>query len=214
MDNIMEEYDIYIPGHNEAPFSRIGVFMTGGIDSTLLMCMVIEELQRLNRNDIELHAFTVYKPDGPTEYAPRIIKMIEEHYNVKIHHTNNMPNSEKHIHERCMDPTNIQRALDTYDGDLRVYLGANNVPPIAQQSIRHKRTWTYKERSHYHMPLLTWGKDEIIEKMYDMEIEHLIPYTHSCSRQLEGACGICFSCEEREWGFKRLGRIDPGTIPL
>lgn len=210
----MQENEIYIPGHNEAPFSKIGVFMTGGIDSTLLMCMIIEELKKQNRNDITLHAFTVYKQDAPTEYSPRIIKMIEEHYDVEIHLTNNMPNDAKHMHERCMDPSNIQTAYDTYDQDIRIYLGSNEPPPIAKNSFRHKRTWTYKEKSHYHLPLLNWAKDEIIQKMYDMKIEHLIPYTHSCGAQIEGECNDCFSCEERQWGFKQLGLKDPGTIPL
>ena len=61
-------------------------------------------------------------------------------------------------------------------------------------------------------PFANLHKPQILDLLYKLDCDDLIPYTHSCVMTPVGTCNNCFSCDERAWGFSALGKTDPGTI--
>ena len=43
--------------------NKIGVYVSGGLDSTALLCLILTELQRIGRMDMPITCFTVAKSD-------------------------------------------------------------------------------------------------------------------------------------------------------
>ena len=64
----------------------VGAYVSGGLDSTIMLCMMLTELRNINRLDIPVTCFTITKSDGPTFYATQVIKKVEEKFSVKLIH--------------------------------------------------------------------------------------------------------------------------------
>ena len=86
------------PKHLECEFiftipevDNIGLFMSGGLDSSAMLTLILKELAETNRlNTVSLTAFTLEKPTGEPMYATRILKKFEDHFQVNILHVNNI----------------------------------------------------------------------------------------------------------------------------
>jgi 7-cyano-7-deazaguanine synthase in queuosine biosynthesis len=62
--------------------------------------------------------------------------------------------------------------------------------------------------TYYTSPFLFLHKPQMIDIFYKLAVEDIIPYCHSCVLQEIKKCGVCYSCEERAWGFEMLGKQD------
>lgn len=191
---------------------NIGVFFSGGLDSTILMCLIIDEIKKTNK-PIKLHAFTMYKPTGETDYAPRLLNLISNHYNIDITHKNNIPNREPFISLGRMDMEQIKVVYDEYKFNIQLYLAGNNMPPKTVKDFGEIQLgFVYSNTMYYKYPFINLLKSQMIDLYNHLGVDFLIPYTHSCSQQPVGKCNMCWSCTERSWGFKMLGLTDPETI--
>ena len=73
-----------------------------------------------------------------------------------------------------------------------------------------KIDYGFNENSYvFNSPFLFMHKPQILDILYKLGCESVIPYTHSCTQLEVGQCGLCYSCEERAWGFKMLDKQDP-----
>ena len=89
------------PKHLEREFiftipevDNIGIFMSGGLDSSAMLSLILKELAETDRlKTVSLTAFTLEKPTGEPVYATRILKKFEDHFQVNISHVNNIPNN-------------------------------------------------------------------------------------------------------------------------
>jgi len=70
--------DMDIPEH----LNHIGVMLSGGMDSTLLLFLILEKLSSLEKN-ISLTVFNVPKNDSKT-HSRKIVNFIENKYNRSI----------------------------------------------------------------------------------------------------------------------------------
>ena len=213
------------PKHLEREFTftipevdNIGIFMSGGLDSSAMLTLILKELVETNRlKTVSLNAFTLEKPTGEPLYATRILKKFEDHFQVNIMHVNNIPNTEEAIRQGRMASTVIVETCKQFNGLM--YLSGNNMPPPDIKIFKGGLGFTYKQTSLYQQPFLNLLKPQMTDILYKLETDFIIPYTHSCSRQLRGKCNSCYSCKERSWGFEelglaKLGLVDPETIDL
>ena len=192
----------------------VGIFMSAGLDSTSLLCLILEELKSTNRLDtVTVIAFTVYKHTLEPVYASRMIDLISKHYDVNIVHVNNLVNSEPFLSAGTMNaPDHIKLIHQEYGPDIALYMSVNNMPPEHIKKFENSLGFVYNIPSDHYRPFINLYKPQMIDIMYKLGVEHLIPYTHSCSRLPIGNCNVCYSCTERAWGFEQLGLLNPDTI--
>ena len=112
------------PKHLEREFTftipevdKIGIFMSGGLDSSAMLSLILKELAETNRlKTVSLTAFTLEKPTGEPMYATRILKKFEDHFQVNILHVNNIPNTEEAIRQGRMDANVIVETCKQFNG--------------------------------------------------------------------------------------------------
>jgi hypothetical protein len=208
------------PKHLEREFTftipktdNVGIFMSGGLDSSAMLSLILKELTETDRlKTVSLTAFTLEKPTGEPMYATRILKKFEDYFQVNILHVNNIPNTAEAIRQGRMASNVIVETCKQFNG--QIYLSGNNMPPSNIKTFNGNLGFEYKPTLLYHQPFLDLLKPHMTDILYKLGTDFIIPYTHSCSRQLVGKCNSCYSCEERSWGFDELGLKDPETIDL
>lgn len=194
----------------------VGLFYSGGIDSTALLGLILNDLVESNRiKNVNLKIYTMYKPTGETDYSPRLLSMISNHYNIELNHINNVPNEEPHISLGRMNMKEVENIYNQHNGKIKIYMAANNMPPKSVKDFGDAGlNFVYRPVYYVGFPFLNLLKPQMIDILYKLKLDYLIPYTHSCSKQYEGRCNNCWSCTERAWGFEILGLEDPETIKL
>jgi 7-cyano-7-deazaguanine synthase in queuosine biosynthesis len=205
-NHLQREFVFTIP-----PVDKIGIFMSGGLDSSAMVSLILQELIETDRlKTVPITAFTVEKPTGEPLYASRILNKFEEHFQVNITHVNNISNTKEAAQQGRMDHNVVIETCNTFDS--LVYLSGNNMPTADIKIFKGELGFTYKQTSLYQQPFLNLLKPQMIDILYKLGTDFIIPYTHSCSTQLIGKCTGCYSCEERKWGFEELLLSDPETI--
>ena len=191
---------------------KVGLFMSGGIDSATLLCAIITELNNTNRT-IPICAYTTYKHTREQDYTPRLINLINSYYNVSIEHINNLPNREEFLKEGVADPKNMFDVYEQHGGNITIYTANNNQAEETFDIFKH-RTLHYTPQPNIVSPFIYMKKTQILDINYKLGADFLLPYTHSCARIPVGDCNDCYNCEERQWAFDILGTTNPATIPL
>ena len=196
-------------------YYNIGLYLSGGLDSAALLCLILAELREIGKLDsVPITCFTVNKNDGLTFYSNQVIKRIEEKYDVSIEHINNIANDDNQSSLGNIGPTAI-KFVTTYHSGMVVYMAHNRMAPDNIRPFNQRLLIDYgmsTSNSWYLSPFLFLHKPQILDIFYKLDCDEIIPYTHSCNVLKEGACGECYSCAERKWGFDSLGKTDPGTI--
>lgn len=196
---------------------EVGVYTSGGLDSTALLCLVLSELTRLGDiNRIPVTCFTINKSDGPTFYATQVVKKVEEHFATKLIHVNDLPNdADADVYGNI--GLNAMKTISNYSQNMVIFMGINRMAPDEIRPFKQVLRVDYgtnKTTPLYTAPFLFLHKPQILDLYYKLGCENLIQYTHTCTELEHGACGKCYSCAERKWGFDALGKTDPGTIIL
>jgi len=206
-DRLTTELNFEIPVVNlrNNKINRVGVFVSGGIDSAILLCLVILELKATNRLDsTEITAFTVIKNEGSTYYAQRVIDKISNLFGISITHINNLLNDTEAI-GRVGEKTIRKVYNDTYD-DTILYMAVNQMAPDDVRTFSQTLKIKYQKNNIFQSPFLSLHKPQILDIYYKLGCKNIIQYTHSCTVQSIGSCNNCYSCKEREWGFTALGK--------
>lgn len=215
--NLTTELDFTIPIVNiqNNKIDRVGVFVSSGLDSAALLCLIISELKSTNRLDsIKLTAFTVVKDEGSTYYAQRIIDKISKKFGVSIEHINNIPNDLDAYSAGRLGSHAIEKVWMDTNKDTLLYMAVNQMAPDGIRPFSQTLKVVYQENKIFRTPFLTLHKPQILDIYYKLGCEDIIEYTHSCTVQAVGSCNNCYSCKEREWGFTALDKkviqtIDP-----
>lgn len=192
---------------------KIGVLLSGGLDSTALLCMIISELQATKRIDkVSITAFTLVKGDGGPYYAARMLEKIKAHFGVEIEHVNNVANDE-------FATGRVGRGAWLYiqkqNPTMLFYQGVNRQAPADIKEFNNALAVNYREDTfNMKSPFLDMLKPQILDIYYQLECEELIPYSHSCTETPVDRCDECYACEERQWAFDVLGEVNPPTTAL
>lgn len=195
---------------------NVGLFLSGGLDASALLCLIIEELNNTNRANIPIHIWTCNKPPDPVNGA-RMVDIISREYNRELIYHNNYEVSEEAKANGVFDFQSTRDAYNQFDS-IELYMAGNNSwekTQWADQITGNHATlpWWYPEEPHVTYPFLMMLKSQMIDVYYKLGKEHLIPYTYSCSKKDPPACGICYSCTEADFGFEQLNKKRPSFVP-
>lgn len=195
-----KEIEIEIPND----FDTLGVQLSGGPDSAILLYLLAKENQ--NRKNILI--FTVPKHDGAALYVQDIVVYVREHLKLNLPNPIFVGNPDLH-HGLIVRNANTE-IFEKYKS-ICLFTGTNQNPPS-----QFKMPGLYPYREPYNAnrkiktPFLHLYKYHILDLYYQFGQEKLLELTHTCTEQQIGRCNKCFQCSERAWGFDQLGKIDPG----
>ena len=191
---------------NIKPKGKIGILMSGGIDS-----WVLYNLLKLTPNCPPISIFIIMAGgDGGVGYdTPERISLLTDRDDIIeidkfIECTeNDSPNFKPwaKIIEMSMDYIIERYGLD------ELYNGSNMNPPIEHFpefniDEMSNRPWTIPNLWSIKCPLLHLYKYHIIDLANRHNIN--IKNTHSCNVDPHGDCGKCWWCLEKQWGYNQL----------
>jgi hypothetical protein len=195
------------------PNLRYGIMLSGGLDSAVLFYLILADAKSKNI-ELNIQPFTIPKTDGSYLYVEDILNYFGDQFNILIpdtihvgdpsaHHTLQSKTAvieilEKHPHIDCLYFATNQNPTHSFD--------YSKYPPGCFPN-RVKGSTDPKIQ----MPFIDMYKDEILKFVFDNSQEELLFLTHTCTEQKTGRCGQCFQCNERQWAFDQLGKIDPGV---
>lgn len=175
------------------PVKKIAVTFSGGMDSTLLLYMLLQD-REVSQVDTEIHCFTATQC-GTKIHSQKVLSLPE--FAGKIVH-----------HLDCDNPIDESvkpLTLKLLEDGWTVY-GASNAVPLEQIGGRYPPR-PVKNPAHPNLilPFMFLFKYHITDAYYKLGIENLINVTHTCTEQEYGECGQCFACREKAWSFDKLG---------
>jgi len=188
--------------------------MSGGLDSASLLCLILANTPA----SVPITCFTVQKRDYSIPYAPRVVQKLSEYFNRKILHVLDVENDPVAFSNGYIGNTPIRKLMIEHPG-MKLYMGLNRAPlpniKIFKNSLKIRYSDHCYDNPAFASPFLNTNKPDIIQHLYTLGCDHIIPYTKSCTvSDSHIPCNNCYACEERAWGFEMLGKEDPGTIPL
>jgi 7-cyano-7-deazaguanine synthase in queuosine biosynthesis len=181
---------------------NIGVLFSGGMDSTLLLYLILDEL---NTREIDAIVKCYIMQPSPLMYArcTYILELFEAKFSRKIY-------------KQKIQKMWLREAVKTileFDGGI-VFSGCNKVLDNLNPTVYIKgdtppiRGNAYSEL-HYR-PFIELDKAEIAYLYHEKNILDLIGLTYSCGSNFEAPCGGCYFCLERIWA---LSLINISTNP-
>jgi hypothetical protein len=210
--------------YNDGP---IGVSISGGADSALLLYMLMSNVTQ------PIHIYNMWSSSRKFSFAKSIDNVIAVcskltgNVNYTVHKVQVEP---KESIEFCVNM--LSNALNK-DIDI-IYLGLTKFPPkqVYLQFEQQQQDWHNEFRSdeivhplfgltinegpdtsssldnRAYVPLFNYNKKDIarLYKLFDLE-NTLLPVTRSCEDDdhPDSHCGKCWWCQERLWAFGHLG---------
>lgn len=178
---------------------RIGIFLSGGMDSALLLYLIREKYSN------KIYPLTVPKHDGAVNYIDNIISWIETKTNKSIEPPIIIGNPD--LHHSLILSDAINRAIKHNFADL--YFLGGNIYPESILPNGPNRIKIYNKKIL--KPLFDLYKSDILKLYLNFDLVDLIKYTHTCTEQKVGRCNVCWQCGERKWAFDQCGIEDTST---
>jgi hypothetical protein len=183
--------------HSIKSTDRIGIMLSGGMDSALLLYL-------LAKNVDNILPFTVPKTDGAKHYVGPIIDWVNQRLNKQITQTKFIGNQSVY-HEHI-----INLALKSIENEYDIlYFAGNSYPkdilPNGPNRIR-------RNNPKHHQPFFDLYKTDVVQAYVEYDIMDLLKLTHTCTELEFGRCSNCWQCNERSWAFKKLNLTDIGTL--
>ena len=182
---------------------QVGVLASGGIDSTIVLYMVIQELKRTN-STLPLRVFTVPFVSC-VETVFRLLSLPEFQYDFLTFEPN-IDNGDGLNREKTTP--GIRNAVKnslSFPG-IYVFTGLTSNPDqLNNTSGVPIRAKTHKENEI--IPYQFLLKTHTIATYYALKVEHLLQNTFTCTENKYTACGECYACREKAWAFDYLRSI-------
>jgi hypothetical protein len=173
---------------------KVAVVFSGGMDSTLLLYMLLKDKEERNLNT-EIHCFTANQT-GTILNSQMVLSLPE--FNGKVTQHLDVPNPA---------PEGIVPLIRNLLNDgWSIYSGINAVPLEDVGGRYPSRPAKNDAHPNMHLPFVFLFKYHILDAYYKLGIEHILPKTHSCTQQHFGECGACFADFERWWAFDKLNK--------
>lgn len=196
-----------LPAKVDVPNKRIGVFVSGGWDSAVLLYLIWDICIK---QGIEMRIYTVPKEDGAVRHSKNVVKwcrykLIADDVPHEIVGSIKSDDPSEHTKSGVVD------ALMSGDVDV-VYTAATKYYDGMRPD--HDRIFTAGTpfADIVRQPFADMTKDHVVQMAFDLGIaEDLMKYTHSCTERAEGRCGYCPWCKERQWAFDEINKVDKGV---
>jgi hypothetical protein len=199
----------------------IGIMLSSGADSAILLYLMCLELMQTARSINEIkYIFTIPRADGPEKYSASIVNWINEKLNI------NLPQpiifgaeNVQELHHSVQVSDSVGAIFKKYDPthkDLFIFLADQQpVPqPWPFDSTHATNPFRVTENPYPNvigLPFNHLYKTHTIDLHFMFNTEPLLELSHSCTTNTVGRCNVCYNCNERQWAFDQLGKIDPGT---
>jgi 7-cyano-7-deazaguanine synthase in queuosine biosynthesis len=186
--------------------SRIGVLVSGGLDSAILYYLLLLE-NKLKGNIHEILPITVMRKEGSKYFSNLVVGHINQQFNIP--YSSPIIVGDNTLPEEDQVKSGVNQAIN--QGFDIVYAG------VIEQLPQHMINWQpipSKETPRFKTPFQSINKSHVIDMIVKLKQEPLFYITHSCSGEQSqiGRCNGCNGCNERSWGFSQLSLIDPGTL--
>lgn len=202
-NNNKREIEIVLPKGK----TRIGVMLSGGADSAILLYILALE-RKLSNSNHELIPFTVARPDGAWNYVKPIVDKINNMLGISL--PDPIQVGDPSLHHSQQGRSGEQQARAEY-GIEHCFYGSQAHPPVPMPGEYPARP-TQVELPGTTIPFALVDKRHTLGLFEVFQAWPLIELTHSCTALTEGRCGECYNCKEREWALNELDIEDPGTI--
>jgi hypothetical protein len=184
--------------------TKIGIFVSGGLDSAILYYLLSLKNQQLNFLH-DIIPLTVLRKEGSKNFSKLVIahvrSLFHQNYLESLIVGNNTLPEPEQVKSGVLEAKNL--------GFEIVYTG------LIQQSPQHMIGWQpipYEESYFFKAPFKNLNKSHVVDLCIQFNQQALFYITHSCATWEITKCNQCNGCNERNWGFERLGIVDPGTI--
>ena len=192
----------------ERPVKNIGVWLSGGADSSLLAYLLCKKVKEENLN-VDVMMSTVRRNEKHSHYhSMKVIDFIEKDldYRVSEHmmHYPDMEDETKFFRETEFEYFN-SGLIDV------MYSGINCNPPESEVPQNDERD---RDISAEKPTKIWWGGGLMMNPFFKLNkreisevykqnnlLNTLLPLTRSCHSDSVEPCGECWWCKEREWGF-------------
>lgn len=204
-DTNFEKTNISITIPDDA--QQIGVLCSGGIDSTIVLYMVIAELKRID-SSLPLKVFTVPFVSC-VEHVYELLKLPEFQYD-HLEFDPNIDNGDGLNREKTTPGIrNAVKNAVSMPG-IYVFTGLTSNPPALDGTsgvpIRAKT-----KKDNEIMPFQFLLKTHTVASYEALGVKHLLPYTFTCTEHKYKECGECYACREKHWAFKHLTSISQNS---
>lgn len=203
----------------------IGVFVSGGVDSTILSYL-LHDARAKYKPSLSIKYFCVRRPDDSAQHARRVVDYIDSVFNLKESVINYVGDGS--LHHRDQVKSGIIEAMQNYEFDILltgVTLNPENAnPPEMLQNYEYGRFVdpdgfvyngpTRVESKHPKLfnPFWNYTKKDTVKIIKDFNLVDIPNITHSCTASKTTKCGKCWQCCERAWAFAKNDMIDTGTM--
>lgn len=184
------------------PDKKYGILLSGGIDSAVLLYLIIKEFPEIN-----LQPFTIPKADGAFLYADPVVDHFNKKFDLQIPNTISV--GDPKVHHRQQSTTAVIDIFKNHPVD-HLFIAINQNPPELNDLPGAPMRDTKSDNPKIVFPFVTLLKTHILDFMFEYSQEDLIDITHTCTEQQIGRCGKCWQCTERIWAFSQLGKTDTG----
>lgn len=172
-------------------YDKIGIAMSGGMDSALLASLLFPHLDESK--------VTVYTVDlGDSVYFVKDI-LAKLGVNPELVVVRNPMNDNGALSPQFQQ---ICNEVDYF------YTGTTNNPEWASTWVKKPLRYVKTRWQNMLMPFGVSYKSHIADLYFKLNKQDLLPLTHTCTERLKSSCGKCFACVERKWAFEQINQED------
>jgi hypothetical protein len=183
------------------PGPRIGVMISGGADSTLLLYLLLNENQLCGKN---IKLFCIPSNDNAAVRATIVADSVAKIFKLPTPTIYFIGNPYQHHSTLIWNTWQDIKRRDIVD---HLFIGDNQTPKVLTEDSAPIRS---RSRDPFiAQPFFDLTKDKLIQKYYELGIEFLLKFTHSCAYDIDPGCGTCWQCKERAWAFQQIRKNDP-----
>jgi 7-cyano-7-deazaguanine synthase in queuosine biosynthesis len=169
----------------------IGIFVSGGFDSALLLYLCCEF-----GKDNEFHIFVIDRPNKSLYFNARVLDWINRKFNKNLTAT---LIGNKNAHHSIQVKMAV---IDALKFPLDVLLlgdtaNPNELPPGP------KRGKSFSPKIL--QPFYTSTKDHLVKLALEYNVRELLDITGTCGTGSIPACGTCWPCQEKAWALLKNG---------
>lgn len=182
---------------------RIGVMVSGGLDSTLLLYLVASYFPKFGKT---LVAFTVPRTDDSIVHAERVVKWVEDTFNMQIERQE--VGDPTLFHSRQVN-SGVEQAVDMAE---IVLLGDTWLPTVKLKGSTPIRYENKHPKVNQIYLKLKFNKIDTVSIANELGLHSVFTLSHTCTQSKDIRCSNCWQCSERAWAFEQLELTDPGEM--
>lgn len=185
----------------------IGMFLSGGFDSTTLAYLVFTILAEDTTPSTDITIYTVPRYDDSAVHVDRVMAFLHKEFPSIMYNTKLVGDAEVHHSKQVL--SGVEEALALADDVL--LLGVTKNPDVYIGRGEPVRTATTFKRII--KPFISHDKSTVITLANELGVlDDISKVSHSCTQSKAVRCNTCWQCLERKWAFDKLGLKDIGTM--